>query len=506
MAVRRERLPIRAVTIAASAIIVTACARPEATHPQAGASAQDRAVAARAQDSPVSAGRYGDRAAKPHTGPETLLGALAKAYEINPQLNSQRAVVRQIDESVPLALADYRPRINAVASTGNQFTLQDAVVAPGLNQRNTYFTAPRSVGLTAEQKLFNGYQTANRTRAAESNVLAARETLRVIEQTVLLDAATVYMDVVRDAAVLEFQRSNVQVLGETVGRTRGRFKLGEVTRTDVTQAEAQLAAGRSQMLRADAALTTSKAKYRRVIGSEPAQLKPGSPVEHLLPRTLAAAIDAGTTANPSVKAAMYGVDVAQLQVKVSQGALYPSVSLLGNIQRDHDITGLIPEQSSATFLIGATIPLYEGGAEYATIRQSKETLAQRRLELATTRDQARAAVVQAWAEFQATNAQIQAAQEQVKAASMTLKGMHTEARLGLRTTFDVLNAQQVLVNAQLDLVTAQHDRVVGSYNLLSAIGRLSPQTLGLSASIYDPSVHYQQVRDAWREVRASDGR
>jgi outer membrane protein len=169
--------------------------------------------------------------------------------------------------------------------------------------------------------------------------------------------------------------------------------------------------------------------------------------------------------------------------------------LVGNIQRDHDVTGLIPGQSFATFLVGATIPLYEGGAEYATIRQSKETLAQRRLELATTRDQARGAVVQAWAEFQATKAQIQAAQEQVKAADMTLKGMHAEARLGLRTTFDVLNAQQVFAH-----------RVVGSYNVLSAIGRLSPQTLGLPTSVYDPSVHYQQVRDARREVRTSDGR
>jgi outer membrane protein len=505
MAVMGKALPIRAITIVAAAIIVTACTRPEVTRPQASRGAQATPIGARAQDLPVSAVRYGDRVAKPPAAAETLLGALAKAYEFNPQLNSQRAIVRQIDEGVPLALADYRPRINAVASVGNQATFQETVVAPGLNQKNTYWTAPRSVGFTAEQKLFNGYQTANRTRAAESNVLAARETLRVIEQTVLLDAATVYMDVVRDAAILGFQRSNVEVLGETLRRTRGRFKLGEVTRTDITQAEAQLAGGRSQMLRADATLTTSKAKYRRVIGSEAGQLEPGSPAERLLPRTLAAAIEAGTAANPSVKAGMYGVDVAQLQVKVSEGALYPSVSLLGNIQRDHDLTGLIPEQASATFLIGATIPLYEGGAEYATIRQSKETLAQRRLELATTRDQARATVIQAWAEFQATKAQIQAAQEQVKAAEMTLKGMHVEARLGMRTTFDVLNAQQVLVNAQLDLVTAQHDRVVGSYNLLSAVGRLSPQTLGMPTSIYDPAVHYRQVRDAWREVRSSDG-
>ena len=466
MAGGQRRLAIRAVTIAAAAIMGTA-----------GQAAAD-----------------------------TLLGALAQAYQVNPQLNSQRAIVRQTDEGVPQALSDYRPRVNATAGVGNQFTSQETAIAPGLTQKDLYWTSPRSVGITAEQKLFNGFQTANRTRAAESNVFAARETLRVIEQTVLLDAATVYMDVVRDAAILEVQRSNVRVLGETLRQTRGRFKLAEVTRTDVAQAEAQLAAGQSQMLRAESNLTTSKATYRRVIGSKPGRLEPGLPVDRLSPRTLAAAIDAGTTANPSVTAAMYGVDVAQLQVKISEGALYPTVTLLGNVQRAHDVTGLIPEQSSASVLIGVTVPLYQGGAEYSTIRQSKETLAQRRLDLATTRDQARATVVQVWGELEAAKAQIQAAQEQVRTAEVALNGVRMEARLGMRTTFDVLNAQQALVNAQLNLVTAQHDRVVGSYNLLSAVGRLSPQTLGLPTSIYDPRVHYQQVRDAWGGVRTPDGR
>ena len=320
----------------------------------------------------------------------------------------------------------------------------------------------------------------------------------MIEQTVLLDAATVYMDVVRDAAVLEVQRSNVRMLDETLRQTRGRFQQAEVTRTDVAQAEAQLAAGQSQMLRADADLATSKARYRRVIGSKPGRLEPGLPVDRLSPRTLAGAIDAGMMANPSVMAATYGVDVARLQVKISEGALYPTVTLLGNVQRGHDISpGVIPEQYSATALVGVTIPLYQGGAEYSTIRQSKETLAQRRLELATTRDQARATVVQVWSELQAAKAQIQAAQEQVRASEVALNGMRMEARLGMRTTFDVLHAQQVLVEARLSLVAAQHDRIVGSYNLLSAVGRLSPQTLGLPTSIYDPMVHYQQVRDAW---------
>jgi outer membrane protein len=437
---------------------------------------------------------------------DTLLGALAQAYQVNPQLSSQRAIVRQTDEGVPQALSDYRPRVNVTAGVGTQVTSQETVVGPAL-AKDLYGPRPRSIGITAEQKLFNGFQTANRTRAAESNVFAARETLRVIEQTVLLDAATVYMDVVRDTAILEVQRSNVRMLGEILRQTRERFKLAEVTKTDVAQAEAQLAAGQSQMLGADSTLTTSKATYRRVIGSKPGPLEPGLPVDRLSPRTLAAAIDAGMMANPSVTAAMYGVDVARLQVKISEGALYPTVTLRANVERDHDNdgTGLVRNQSSLSLLVRVAIPLYQGGAEYSTIRQSKETLSQRRLELATTRDQAHATVVQVWGQLRAAQAQIQAAQEQAKASEVALKGVRMEAKLGLRTTLDVLIAQQTLVSARVNLVTAQHDRVVGSYNLLSSVGRLSPQTLGLPTSIYDPMVHYQQVRDAWWGVRTPDG-
>ena len=438
---------------------------------------------------------------------DTLLGALSQAYQVNPQLNAQRAILRQADEAVPQALSGYRPSVKANAGVGKQITSQDTIVGPGLIQNNVWPTTPSSVGISVRQTVFNGFQTANQTRAAESNVFVARETLRVIEQTVLLDAATVYLDVVRDAAILDVQRSNVRMLGEILEQTRARFKLQEVTRTDIAQAEAQLAAGQSQMLGADSNLTTSKAAYRRVIGSEPGRLEPGLPVDRLSPQILAAAIDAGTNANPSVLAARYGVDVAQLQVKISESSLYPTVTLEGNAQYLHNVpfTGLIPEQSSATAFITVTVPLYQGGAEYSAIRQSKETLTQRRLDLATTRDKARATVVQVWGEIRAAIAQVQAAQEQVRAAEVALNGVRTEARLGLRTTLDVLIDQQALVNARLNLVTAQHDRIVGSYKLLSAVGRLAPQTLGLPASIYDPMVHYQQVRDAWAGVRTPDG-
>src|SRR5262249_13654311 len=183
-----------------------------------------------------------------------------------------------------------------------------------------------------------------------------------------------YMNVLRDAAILEVQRSNVRVLGETLRQTRDRFNVGEVTRTDVAQAQAQLAAGQSQMLQAESNLVTSNATYRQVIGSEPKNLAPGSPVDRLSPRTLPAAIDLGVAANPSVNAAMYGVDVAALQVKISEGALYPQVTLTGNVQRLHEPTPAINEQFTASVMTNVVIPIYQGGSEYSTIRQGKELL------------------------------------------------------------------------------------------------------------------------------------
>jgi outer membrane protein len=207
-----------------------------------------------------------------------------------------------------------------------------------------------------------------------------------------------------------------------------------------------------------------------------------------------------------VTAANYGVDVAQLQVKIAEGVLYPVLTLEGNATQTYESQLGISQQFTSSVVGRLTVPLYQGGGEYSTIRQSKETLGQRRLDLATTRDQARATVVQAWGQHEAAKAQIQAAQEQVTASEVALNGVREEARVGQRTTLDVLNAQQALVNARVTLVTAQRDRVVASYNLLAAVGRLSPQVLGLGIQLYDPMVHYQQVRDAWGGVRTPDGR
>ena len=443
---------------------------------------------------------------------ETMQSALVKAYQNNPQLNAQRASARSIDENVPQALSGYRPKLSITASTGEEYVSLTSKSPSPFNPGQPVYTnsanffSPWTVGVTGTQTLFNGFQTANRTRAAESQVSGAREALRVMEQTILLNAATAYMDVLRDTANLEVQRSNVRVLQETLKQTRDRFDVGEVTRTDVAQAEAQLAAGQSAELAAESTLTTSKANYRQIIGVEPVSLAPGSPVDRFFPKNLAASIDLGLTENPNVTSAMAGVDVSFLQVKINEGALLPVVTAqIAAQQQSEPFPGLTTE-FLGTATANVTIPIYQGGSEFSLIRQSKESLGQQRLTLDLTRNQVRQAVVQAWGQLEAAKAQVVAAQSQVTSSEVALNGVREEARVGQRTTLDVLNAQQALVNARVALVTAQHDRVVASYNVLSAVGRLSPQVLGLATPVYDPMVHYQQVRDAWVGLRTPDGR
>lgn len=432
---------------------------------------------------------------------ETLPSALTLSYQNNPQLNAERARLRATDEGVPQALSGYRPQVTATADIGVQYNDQASTAGSVAGT-----TVPRGVGITGTQTIFNGLRTANRTRAAEGQVFAGREALRVLEQQVLLDAVTAYMNVVRDTAILTLQRHNVEVLEEQLRQTRDRFSVGEVTRTDVAQAEARLAAARSAALAAESTLTTSRAIYRRVIGVEAGRLSPGMPVDRLSPRTLSASVARGIADNPLVTSAMYGVDIALLQVKINEGALYPTLVVQGNVQQRYDTFPSTERTFTASAVAQLSIPIYQGGIEYSLIRQSKETLGQQRLNLELQRDLVRSTVVQAWGLLEAAKAQIQAAQVQVNASQIALSGVREEARVGQRTTLDVLNAQQELVNAQVTLVTAQRDRVVNSYTLLSSTGHLSPRVLRLNTPTYDSRIHYHQIRDAWTGVRTPDGR
>lgn len=433
---------------------------------------------------------------------ETLPGALARAYAANPRLNAERAGVRATDENVPRALSGYRPRISGEASTGVEASRTSA---PG-GERDAKTLFPREASIRLDQNLFNGFRTRNSVRQSESQVLGAREALRNMEQTVLLDAATAYMDVLRDTAVLNLQRNNVEVLEEQVSQTAQRFAVGEVTRTDVAQAEARLQAGRAQTSLTEANLRASIARYRQIIGDTPGTLAPGVPVVRFLPKTPDTAVQIGLVEHPAIMAALHGVDAAELEVKITEGELYPSLGLTGALSQRYDMEMRGDRQTSASAVARLTVPIYEGGEVYARTRQAKETAGQRRIEAEVARNEVRAAVLSAWGVLAAATAQISATQVGVQSNEIALAGVREEARVGRRTTLEVLNAQQELLNARVLLVTAQRDRVVASYGLLGAIGRLSARTLGLNTSQYSARRHFDQVKDLWIGLRTPDGR
>ena len=371
----------------------------------------------------------------------------------------------------------------------------------------TNTTVPRGAGVTVTQTLFDGLRTTNNIRSAESNVFTAREQLRNVEQSVLQSGAQNYMDVLRDTAILDLRNSNIKVLEEQLRQTQDRFKVGEVTRTDVAQAEASVAGSRAQYFAAQSQLQNSIASYRQVIGEQPTRLEPARPLDRGIPPTLENAIAVAMIEHPSIQAALHGVDVASLQVKIAEGALYPTLSLNGSAQQRYDVSNISGTKAFVGSLVGSlTVPIYEGGASYASIRQAKEQLGTAEFQVDVSRDNVRAAVISSWGLLVSSKAAVQADQAQVNAAEIALNGTREEARVGQRTTLDVLNAQQTLLNARVQLVGAQRDRVVATYAILASCGRLSASFLNLRLQPYSPTVHFEQVKDKWFGLRTPDGR
>jgi len=432
-------------------------------------------------------------------GAETLNDALAKAYLNNPDINQQRAGVRAADEGVPKARAGYFPTASAEADVG--FTRLQTNVA-------NFNTQPRGVGLTVQQTLWNGNRTENAVKSAETGVMSSREQLRSTEESVLLAAATAYMDVMRDTAILSLNKSNVDVLNEQLRQTKDRFDVGEVTRTDVAQAEASLAGAQSQVLTSSSNLNASIANFRLYVGEQPKSLSPTGPLSKGLPKSVQDAVSVAQLEHPSVVGALHAVDSAELAVKVAEGALYPTVGVTGSVSQRYDPSNQSPGVHGVTGTVSGqiTVPIYQGGAEYASIRQAKEQLGQAELQSDLARDKVRDAVVAAWGANQNSLGVVRSDKAQVAAAEVALAGTREEAKVGQRTTLDVLNAQQVLLNARVALVTGQHDAVVNSYNLMAAIGRLSPANLGLRVASYDPTTHFDQVKSKWFGVRTPDGK
>jgi outer membrane protein len=435
---------------------------------------------------------------------ETVPEALVKAYQSNPQLNAERARQRATDENVPQAMAGYRPQVTATLGVGLQ-------AVRNLLPDNTIQGAtlkPWTIGVTVTQTLFNGFKTANSVRVAEFQVQSGREALRNVGQGVLLDAVTVYTNVLANQSLVEAQRANVTSLRETLGIAQKRLNAGDVTPTDLSQAEARLARGQADLNAAEVNLAISQATYMQIVGNAPSRLSPAEPVDRLLPRSRDEATAQALKGNPAVQAAGFDVDVATTTIKVAESSLYPTVTLQGNASRssETDQTLGTKRTDQASILGQVTAPLYDGGLAAAQTRQAKELSTQSRLVLEQVRNQARTAATGAWVSNEGAKAAVGAAEAEVRAAGVALQGVQREAQGGQRTTVDVLNSQQELVSAKARLIGAQRDRIIASYQLLAAVGKLDVRTLGLNTPDYLPEVHYHQVRDAWHGLRTPGGK
>jgi outer membrane protein len=430
---------------------------------------------------------------------ESMPEALVKAYQTNPQLNAERARQRATDENVPQALAGYRPQIVASLSSGLQ-------AVRNLLPDNTVQSAtlkPWVIGVTVTQTLFNGFKTANSVRVAELQVQSGRDALRNVGQGVLLDAVTAYTNVLANQSLVEAQRTNVSFLQETLAITQRRLKAGDVTPTDTSQAEARLSRGQSDLNAAEVNLAVSQATYTQVIGNPPASLQAAEPVDRLLPRSRDDATTLAFKENPAVLAAGFDVDVASTSIRVAESSLMPTVTLQGSASHgvDNDPTLSVFRADQASIVGQINAPIYDGGTAASQTRQAKELTAQSRLVLDQVRNQARTAALGAWVANEGAKIAVTASESEVRAATVALQGVQKEAQGGQRTTVDVLNSEADLIAAKARLIGAQRDRVIASYTLLSAIGKLDVKTLALNTPDYLPETHYHQVRDAWEGLR-----
>lgn len=421
---------------------------------------------------------------------ETLDDALAAAYANNPTLLAQRAALRATDEEVPRALGGWRPTVSITADAGFEDISSES--SQGLGADDTL--NPRTTTFSLSQPLFRGFRTVSGVQRAENLVKADRARLAEVEQNVLLQAATAYLDVYRDQAVLKLAINNEQRLREQLKATRDRFDVGEVTRTDVAQAESRLSNATADRVRAEGDLASSRAVYLNVIGALPGELAQPRATSGL-PETEAAAQAQAAERNPTIQRALYAERAARLDVRIATGALLPELTLNGTYVMADDTSTFIDSQDTATLMAQLSVPLYQSGAEYAQVRAARAIASQRRLEVEQSRRAVAQDVTRAWEALQTARARIKAFEASVRAAKIALEGVKEEAKVGSRTTLDILDAEQELFTAQVDLVRARRDEVVASFTLKAALGDLTAERLGLKVALYDARRHYNRVRN-----------
>jgi len=422
---------------------------------------------------------------------ESLLDAVADAYRYNPRLDAERARLRATDEEIARAHSGYRPQVNLDAD----FARERQEVRPDLGQSGN--SSPRGYSVQLVQPVFRGFQTMNAVSEAESLSRAGRETLRSVEQDVLQTAVQSYGDVVRDQAIVRLRENNLEFLSQELKATQDRFAVGEVTKTDVAQAQARRALAISELDLARANLKTSRAQYEQVVGHAPGKLSEPNPRTKLLPRSLDEAIGISSKENPTVVGALYREQAGRFTVDRIRGELLPQAQLEATFSDRYD-PGQSIERAETTSIVGRVhVPIYTGGEVEARVRQAKHTHISYMQEIEQARAQAQATVVQAWAQLEGFKAQLESDKAQIEANRTALNGVREEEKVGQRTLLDVLNARQELLNSEVQQETSRRNVLVATYAVIGAIGRLSVGELGAVATVYDPEVHADEIRRKW---------
>lgn len=421
---------------------------------------------------------------------ETLEEALGRAYETNPTLLARRAQLRATDEGVAQALSGWRPSVSVSADISRQQSYNNTRSSP-----TSRYTTPYGASLDVTQPLYN-FTTSPSVARAENNVRAERAALQSIEQSVLQSVIDAYLAVLRDQAILELNISNERVLRRQFEATNDRFRVGEVTRTDVSQAEARLARASADRVQSEGNLAASRAVYRTVVGEYPSNLVVPGPLTEI-PVNVDEATTLAAANNPDVRASEFTEIAARENVRAIEGELWPEFNLRGSVSADEHAAGDDTHSNAASILAEVNIPLYTAGSVAARVRAARHTAAQRREQLDQARRDATETATRSWELLETARASLRALNSEIQASEIALEGVQKEALVGSRTVLDVLNAEQELLNARVNQVVARRNEVSASYQLKASVGALTARDLALPVQFYDEEKNYRSSRNKW---------
>lgn len=420
-----------------------------------------------------------------------IFEAMGQAYENNPNLQEQRAYLRAVDENVAIAKSGFRPTLALQGEYSDSHVHNDVIEAT-----DGY---DKSVSAVVSQPIFSGFSTRNAVKAADSTVKSEQSNLYNVEQQILLQASTAYLNVLRDESIVKLQANNEKLLKKRLDETRERFNVGEVTRTDVSQAEARHSQAISDRIAAEGNLAASKAVYKQVIGADPEQLAEPVEIATLFPISIEEALNYARGNNYALKAAKSAFEAQDYNVAANTGALLPQINFEAQAKRGKTeaLYTKDPETNSFVWGVNMKVPLYSAGADRAKIRQSKYQKWQAQEAVMSAEREMVSSVSSNWEYMVSNQARIASVKDQIKAYAIALDGVQQEEALGNRTVLDVLDAYQSLLNSNVQEVEARRDYYVSGLQLLSSMGKLTAKDLNLNVKFYNAEEHSEKTRGKW---------